>query len=248
MADGNFQRAPRKKNALDNIKLRIAANNPDGKRATMAVILVSNNPRIQVYTNMPGDKDEGRFSANFSTLGFYSLLALLRRAIDFKATPEIPDYRDKVVVMRPNFKPGGGRPDGVVPAGDVWVGKDKEGRVWMCPMSYKMSSIKFIITNDEYHKFEHSTGEAFSEAEASVLAAEGYYHLLSHMTAVVQVTEWVEPPPRDPNAGGGNRGGGQGGGYNSRPAGGGGTFDRRSSGGGAPAEVMGETDGDELPF
>lgn len=245
MADNNFQRPQRKKNALDNRKLNLTAKNEQGKMASLIWGLYSNNPRITVYTNIEGDKDNGRVSANMDTPTFYSFLVLLRMAIKFRPTENEPEKKWKVENMRPNFKPGGGRPDGYVTESELWVGKDREGCVWMCVTAYNRPRVKFVFGSSEYHNIFHGTGEQFSKAESSVLAAEGYADLLAPMLANLQVTEWIEPQPK------GDRQGGGGGGYRGGNNSGGGGY-RNNNGGGNSNSGGGGGDsfdgGDDIPF
>lgn len=261
----DFQnRTPRVKNALDDVKLRLSAKNQDGRNATFRFELVANNPRAVVYTNVEGDKDNGKIQGAFNSMGFYSFLELMKEAIAFKPSEATPEWKNKIELMRPNFKPGGGRPDGVVLAATLWVGKNREGLVWLSLIAYQRPTIKFIITNDEYHKFVHGTGEQYSPGEASELAAKGYVRLLELVMASAKDTHYKEPPPRENRGGqgggqggyngggGGNRGGyggggGQGGGYNgggNRGQGGGGSYDTR---GAEPDVSAGGVDTD-LPF
>jgi len=257
MSDNNFNRAPRVKNALDNQKLKLQAKNEQGRNANLSWNLFSNNPRVTVWTGVDGDKDNGKITGAFDTLGFFQFLEGLKMAIAFQPTEGAKDFRNKVELMRPNFKPGGGRPDGVVKASEVWFGKDTEGVVWLSLCAYNRPMIKFTLLPNEYHQFRHATGESLSPGEASTkLAAPAYIRALELIMAHLQVTEYKEPPPRDNQ--GGNRGGqGGGGGYgggnrggNGGGQGGGGTYDRRSSGGGGgSASGGGFSESDEdLPF
>lgn len=253
MSENQFQAQPRPQNAFDNKKLRISGKNEAGKMCFMAVSLINNNPRLSIYTNIDGDKDNGRIVGAFDTLGFGAFLELIKRAIE--STTEV---RWKIELMRPNFKAGGGRPDGYVTASEVWVGQDKDGMIWVCLTAYNRPSVKCILTNNEYHKFVHSTGESFSPSEASKLWAKSYYNTLTGMLPAMQVAHFVEEKKRDGGnqrqggGGGGFQRGGNGGGYNSnRGQGGGGTYDRTSGGGGrsgGSSFEVADTEEDALPF
>lgn len=250
MSDNNFNRTPRVKNALDNQKLKLQTKNEQGKNANLSWNLFSNNPRVTVWTGVDGDKDNGKITGAFDTLGFFQLLEGLKMAIAFVPTEGAKEFRNKVELMRPNFKPGGGRPDGVIKASEVWYGKDADGVVWLSLCAYQRPMLKFTLLPNEYHQFRHATGEAVSAGEASCkLAAPAYIRALELIMAQLQVVEYKEPPPRD-QQGGGNRGGG-GGGYGGGQ-GGGGNYDRRNGGGGGSSAPAGggfdtASDGD-LPF
>jgi hypothetical protein len=255
MSDNNFNRAPRVKNALDNQKLKLQAKNETGRNANLSWNLFSNNPRVTVWTGVDGDKDNGKITGAFDTLGFYQFLEGLKVAIAFRPTEGAKEFRNKVELMRPNFKPGGGRPEGVVKASEVWYGKDAEGVVWLSLCAYQRPMIKFPLLPNEYHRFCHATGETLSAGEAStLLAAPAYIRALELIMAQLQVVEYKEPPPRDPNRGGGSGGGNYGGGNRggNGGSGGGGNYDRRNSGGGSSGGSGGggsfDDGGEDLPF
>ena len=95
MSENQFQAQPRPQNAFDNKKLRISGKNEAGKMCFMAVSLINNNPRLSIYTNIDGDKDNGRIVGAFDTLGFGAFLELIKRAIE--STTEV---RWKIELMR----------------------------------------------------------------------------------------------------------------------------------------------------
>lgn len=254
MSDNNFNRAPRTKNALDNQKLKLYSKNEQGRNASLSWNLFSNNPRVTVWTGVDGDKDNGKITGAFDTLGFYQFLEGLKMAIAFRPTEGAKEFRNKVELMRPNFKPGGGRPDGVVKASELWYGKDQDGVVWLSLCAYNRPMIKFTLVPNEYHRFTHATGESLSAGEGStLLAAPAYVRTLELFMAHLQVVEYKEPPPRDNQRGGGQGGGGGYGGGNrggNGGQGGGGTYDRRGSGGGGSSGggFSDDAGGDDLPF
>jgi hypothetical protein len=210
---GNFKPAPREKNAFDNKKLNLTAPCPTakGKMSSLVWGLFSNNPRITVYTNDPEDntasKNYGKISANLDGPTFFAFLDLLYKVVDHEG-----EYKDKVDNMNYIF-PGGKRSDRPVITSELWVGKDKEGVIWMsvaAPASQDRPRIKFIFQSSEFHHWIHGDGTPYSAAEASKLYARGYVRMLENMMAQMMVSNYVEPPPRDNtrggNAGGGNRG------------------------------------------
>lgn len=242
---------------LDDRKMKLLTKNAEGKDATLAVTFFRDkfnrvNPRLTCYPNLQSDRDG--INAKFDQRGFEGFLAMLKMAIDFRPTEQTPEFRKKVATLRPNFKPGGGRPDGVVTDCDVMVGQDKAGCVWVSLIQYQRTPIKFIITHDEYLKFEHQTGEAFSAGDASKLAATGWHRVVSGVVEHVRITQYQPEPPREPYNGGGANGGGNRGGYNNAGNGGGGSgnYDRRGAnggGGGQSRDAVAEVDGEgDLPF
>lgn len=246
---GDFKPAPRKKNPLDNKKLHMSAKNQDGKYASLQWGLFANNPRITVYTNVESDRDTnyGKISANMDTPAFYAFLGLLQEAIQFvPGTNGREEF--KASIENKNFIfPGGKRSEKPVVQSELFVGKDKDGVVWMGVMAKDRPRIKFNFQLSDFHMLKHGTGETYSAAEASKVAAEAYWNILTEMLAHMQVSHWVEPEEK-PRDGGGRQGGG--GGYNRGGGGGGGYNDRRQGGGGGSADASfgGDEGGDDLPF
>lgn len=213
-----FRAPPRKKTALDNIKLKLFANNSENKRAGLLLSIVKNNPRLTVYTNVEADKavEYGQIKANMSTLGWQSCLILLQTAIDFRATADEPEWKSKCMMSGTAWF--GGKPSqSPEHQSDVWVGSDKEGVVWIsvqAPANKNRPRIKFDMVPDEFHTFYHKSGEQWSKAEASRLWAQSYLNTMKDISLQLQVTNWEEPPPKEgkPGQGGGGGYGRQGGG------------------------------------
>lgn len=220
----DFRPAPRKLNALDNKKLRMSAPNKKGKMASLAWMLVKNNPRLVVYTNDPDDQnnDYGKISANLDAPTFFAFLALLKDAIDAPG-----QFGEKI--ENKNFTWGGGkRSDEPVVVNSLIVGKDEDGTIWVCVSAPRRPQLKFPFTSPDFHHFIHRDGSPYTAAEISKIYATAYHSMLSLLAGNLLVTEWVPPdPPKDQNnrgggggqgGGGYNRGGGQGGGGGGRPA------------------------------
>jgi len=231
---GNF--APRKKNALDNPKLKLSANNIDNKKATLAVGFVSNNPRLVVYTNVVADATErnkgGQILASLDSVAFEGFLSLIEKAIHTKeAWADCFETRNYIF-------PKGQRSEKPVTQATVYVGREEDGEIWVsvCSFDKERPRIKFPFgpatdnKGEAFFSYKHKDGTPYSKGELSALYAKSWVALIRQLVAQIHVTEYKEPEPRDPNGGnrggygggnGGNRsGGGNGGGYN---------------GGGAPA-------------
>lgn len=237
----------RKKNALDNSKLRLSAPSPvaQGKWASLSVIFDKNNPRFVVYTGEEGDRanNYGKIEARLDTAVFYAFLELVKN-IAHKDTPN--GHKDKL--DNENFTWfGGKRSDGPVSVSELQVGKDKDtGEVWMAVVAKDRPRVQFKFGPPPMHKnWTHGSGEAFSAGELSQIFAHGYVNLMEKIVAHLSVTEWVDPAieraEKEAQKARGGQGGG--GGYN---RGGGG------SGGGQRQEQQQSSGGDDfdgdIPF
>lgn len=214
MADFNNRPAPRVKNAFDNGKLKLSAPTPgvDKARANLIWGLEANNPRITVYTGDPqdagADKGYGKIVAKLDLPVFFMVMELLHRAVDFKATSETSEFKDKVENKGYTWFSGkkSERPE-VLNA--IWIGKDKEGVIWISVTARNRPIIKFPFAPSDFHYFVHGDGTPFTAGETSVLFSRGYIRLLEKMMSAMAVSHWVEPPPRDPPPGTQRQGGGR---------------------------------------
>lgn len=201
---------PRKKIALDNRKLSLFAPCPSaaGKVSSLSWRLVSNNPRICVYTNDPADMTEkngnGLIAAALDAPVFFMLMKMIGKVID-----AAPGHREKIENKNFIF-PGGKRSEKPVVVSEIIVGKDEEGVVFLSVVAYDKSRprIKFDLLPNEFHALYHKSGEQFTKAEASALYAQGYLKCLEGLMTHLLVTEWVEPERKDNDRQGG-RGGNQ---------------------------------------
>lgn len=207
----DFKPAPRKKNALDHRKLNLTAPCPtaQGKYSALIWGVYSNNPRLTVYTGDPEDASErtsyGRITANLDTPTFFAFVEMLEAAA--KSQTEI-----KQKIENKNYTWfGGKRSERPAVVSDLWVGKDKDGCVWISVLAENRPKIRFIIKPSEFYSLYHSDGTPFTKGEESSLYALGYCSILRNMVSNVLVNEYVEEVPKTPNN---NRGGNQQGGNN----------------------------------
>lgn len=246
MSDFNNKEA-RIKNALDNRKLSLSATCPTSpqNKSSLSWSIIGNNPRCTIYTNDPEDNgqknDYGRIVAKLDLAIFMMYMNLIDRVI--KAPPDT-----KFGIKNENFKfPNGKRTDAPVLENTLWVGKDKDGIMWLSVVDANKSRpvIKFPFVPSNFHHFIHGDGTPFTAAETSVLFAEGYRDTMARIMTHLAVTEYKEPPPKNQQGGGGgqyNRGGGDRGGYNNnRGGGGGGGYNNQR-------QAAPELEDDALPF
>lgn len=203
----NFTPPPRKKNALDHDKLKLKAPTPDvpGKYANLLWGFHANNPRITVFTGDPDDNTPangyGKIVASLDTPTFFVFIELLKKTVNSET-----ECKEKIINKNYIF-PGGKRSETPVVISDLWVGKDKEGCVFISVTADKRPKIKFIIGPTEFHSWVHGDGTPATKGEVSTLYATGYVNILSAVYANLIVSEYVEKEvkPNNGNNGGNNR-------------------------------------------
>jgi hypothetical protein len=216
----DFQRPERKKIALDNRKLGlIGLIGPGMKPSSLGWGLYSNNPRIIVYTNDPGDTvDYGKIAAHLDTPTFYAFIDAIRLAADDK----LPD--GKVVFQNKNFiYPKGQRSETPVIQSQLVVGRDEDGAIWISVLAKERPKIKFYFITPEFHTLLNGKGEPLGKGLVSQMYARAYASMLEQMYGHLSVTEYVEPVKKPQQGqGGAGQGGGNRGGYGGQQSGGGG--------------------------
>lgn len=230
MAYGNNYNGPvREKNALDDTKLRLWADPVNGSKGSpsLQIVYTDVNPRINVYTNVPGDKDDGRISAALDMYSVGELFQMLRDLAD----PTSEKGTNTIIETK---KPA--RKDGKA-TGELWtdttvvVGKDKDGRIYISVLAYdkQRPKIKFYFGNGLYSVAGRIVnGERVADSDESIsrrrcLAWVNQVEGILQSVAAIRYKH-PEKPARDGDRRPGNRGGGSGGGS----SGGG---NRRDSGG-----------------
>jgi hypothetical protein len=232
----------RKKNALDNQKMKMSAPCPSaqGKWSSLGWGLYKNDrPRITVYTNDPADSgnDNGMIRAPMGAPDFFALIHHLQTLCD---STEV--VRTKIELMDFIF-PGGKRSEKPVVVANLWVGRDEEGIIWMSPQSTDGSrpKIKFPFGPANWANWFNGAGEEYSKAELSKIYAQAYIKMISAVMEQLLVTEYKEPEQKNQNGGGG---GGRNNNYQQNNNGGG---QRNNNGGGGGGGQQQSFD-DDLPF
>lgn len=187
----------RKLNAFNEAKLRIFGEPVNGsKRAPwIGVSIFGNNPRLEVQTNVDGDKNYGFINGNMDSTSFYMMLAALRKCIgmDSKCQYRVPNQTGPFNEMRL--------------ASTIYVGKDDEGCVYISVIDVdkERPKIKFVMMPSSYHTLTDESGAALSKAEISTLFAEGWVDLISKLIPPVLAADYTPPPPREDRPQGGNK-------------------------------------------
>lgn len=241
---GRFQAPPRPKNALDEYKLRLSCPPVQGanKPGSWAISLVANNPRIDVYTNVPNDKNNGNIRGAMDMPSFYLLLQMMRKAVTLE---------DNQVLKLQNLNHvffGGERSAEPKLVSTTLVGRDKDGVLFLACVAKDRPYLKFNMLPSNYHVMIGVNGEPVSKREASDYYLAGYATMLENMMAATAVANYTEPKPKDGQNGGQRQGGGGGGSNNynnNRNNNGGGGGGQRNDWGGGGNDAPGTGGGSD---
>ena len=171
MAEG---RVFRPKTFLGISKLSIMAPCPTakGKYSQLTYDIYKGSPRIVVKTNDPGDtRNYGRIVAAFSPADFYYYLEVLEKHL----LDTTVDTKTKVECYNHSFE-GGKRSQDITLQNDVWVGRDKEGLLFISLIDKTAEDrpvIKFVfdLPDTRYHKCYHGDGSMYTKPERGNLVA-----------------------------------------------------------------------------
>lgn len=202
----SFTATPRVKIALDNNKLNLSAPSTEsGKTASLIWGLVKNNPRITVWTRDSQDMTEkngnGRIQAELDLPILFSIIEILE-----KLTGEEPGTRYKLENKNFTFY-GGKRSDKPEVLTEIWVGKDKEGFVYISVTATNRPVIKFrIAPSTGFHTWYTQSGEPVAPAELAKAYVKGYLNILRGIYSHLAVTEFVDiQAEKAAKQGGGNQ-------------------------------------------
>lgn len=247
-------------NALMDNKLRLVA--PPHEKAvikydrpqqpTLSLRFKDNQPRFIVYTNVDGDKDNGRIEA---AMDCYTLSLVFETVIEMADRPDA----EPVFIECKNFiYPGGKRSDAPVVVAKIVVAWDRNtGYLSLSVVSYDKSRpvIIFPIVPTEYHNVCDRAGNVVDTKTTSRLFAKGWAKWMSAIATQISVKEHMSADEikarkeaNQQNRGGGNRSGG--GGWN-KPQGGQQNRGNGNSGGGynqRPAAVAADDVDDDIPW
>ena len=213
----------RTKTVLDLPKLRLLGETQGGARGrpTLSMYLIGENPRIDVYTQIDGDRDNGLIRAKLD----YQALGLIQETIRHYADPNTPPGRS-ALECKDSYAFGKKQPEPIATA-SVIIGKDERGRVYMSVLDSLNSSrakIRFPFTMNDYFSMTNETGQPVDEGLVSQMMARGFVNvqnaLMGYPAQQLYEAEQIKKAAKD--SGGGNGGGygnrgGNGGGYN-KPA------------------------------
>jgi len=200
----------RTKTALDHMKLRMYGEKIDGAKQAPSFLFYlteDGNPRIDVYTGVEGDKDNG----------------LIRAAMDIRTARALLELGEEVInhngpcryyIANKNYLwPGGKRSDTPVEISKTVIGKAEDGRIYVSVVAKDRPKAIFYMSSPFFHKLSDGEGQPVDKAIESRLFARGYFTHVGQLMAAVATATYKEPAPRGQHGGGG-------GGYNNNNRGG----------------------------
>lgn len=221
MSGQNQQFKQRKKTAMDHAKLKLYGERIDGAKQAPSFawyLTEDGNPRIDVYTGVDGDKDNGRIRAAMDIKVAMFVCELIKRAID-------NDGPCRFYVENSNYTwYQGQRSEQPKVLSKTVVGKAEDGRVYITVIAKDRPTATFYFTSPYFHKSLDGDGSPMDKALESQLYAKGYVSIVEQLLATVSALTYKTPEPRQGGQngqGGGNRGG-QGGGWKQQGGQGGG--------------------------
>lgn len=208
----------RPQNVLNEFKLRMTCAPLEGaivkwdkpQTPTMAISIKDNQVVLTVYTNVEGDKDNGRIQAEMDTFTFYGIMEAIRTIADDKT------FAGALTIDNMgHFFTGGGRSEKPGILSQTVIGRDSEGSVFISLISGKRPKAKFVFRPSGLHNWSRN-GEPLSRAETSEIYARGQANVLSKLVARVLGDEFISyqdlKARRDANKAA-RQGGGGGGNY-----------------------------------
>lgn len=241
-----FTSPPRKKNALDEYKLRMSCPPVQGatRPGSLALSVVKNQVHIDVYTNVPNDKNNGNIRAAMDSTMFYALLELA------KTVPQLEANQNHKIPNKNHTFFEGKRSEEPKLVSTTIVGRDKEGVCFIAIVAKDRPYLKFNFLPTNYHQLLGVDGNPMDPAKTSEFMLAGWINTMTQLVGAVLVAEYVEPPPKDAGNGGNNNSGGGGWKGNNNSGGGGGGWKGNNSGGGDSWGGGGSSDSgdDEFPM
>lgn len=198
-------RQQRSKNILDHwgLKLTTAPVQGSQRRPSLAFRFIGNDPVAEAWTNVQGDKDNGRILLKLDNTAFEALMQALEYILKSKEQTHIA-----VEVMQRTWN--GGKPGDIKPAGRLAVGRDSNGVMFVAITSWDQNRPKLrfpLLPNERDFNFYDASGQPLEKSKLSELVAGGWLSRMRSMMPTIQFHTYTEPQPKE------KKGGGQSGGY-----------------------------------
>ena len=221
MPDNNRNFTPTPKNFFDEYKLQLFGEKlPNGKSSpTFKIRVVNGNPRIDVWTNDPTDRDKGKIQAGMDVWAFTDLLVGLEKL--YKG--EIDGGKIKNSNYTWHNRQQSETPKHLT---TTIFAKEESGRFYIALVAKDRPMIKFYFKSNNFHTLCDLSGEPLTETEDSRRRLESYCRIM-HKVLDRAMSDWIDrSKKKDNNSGNGygnnNRGGGE---YKTSPKGRHGGFD-----------------------
>lgn len=230
----------REKTIMDDISLRLTAEplpNGTGRPTLKVYPNAKNSIRIDIYTNMPGEDNNGNIRADVSYVDWQAICDTLSHLAQ-PSTPSDTVYKWESVDF--TFF-GGKRSETKQLVYNAFAGKDENGRVYFSVTLPKAgsSAVQFFLDAAMRLRMMRVKGGEMTPAEVSAVATRAWVNRGNVLLNNVLITTWKDKTPQQ---GGNNRGGNGGGNYQ---RGNGGNYNggnnNYNQGGGASAD-------NDLPF
>jgi len=165
-----------KQSILNDFRMRLIGNAIQGadRPPSLHVRVHNNRPKIQVWTNVPNDKNKGIIEAELDPTTLEVFLNFLENAPSLE-----PGQHNAIKALDRPWVKGGRSPD-LKPQSKTIVGKEQDGTIFICVLSWDQSRpvIKFPVRPSIYYQFEKSDGSQMDEASASAIFAPAWARML----------------------------------------------------------------------
>lgn len=231
MSQQNFP--TRKKTPLDEVGLRLVADTLDGGTGRPTLKFYpngKNSVRADIWSNLPGDKNDGRITVDIPYGIMFTFLALVKHF----AEPTTPSDRAYVELTGYTFF-GGKKSEKPETIGKLFAGKDEAGVVFISIQVADSSrpKIMFPLIDQSFSRIVTASGP-MNKPTASAIYARGYVTAFELFIQAECSEAYVDKTGQQKGGNGGGNGGGYGGGNNNYGNGGGNYGG--GSGGGAASE------------
>lgn len=177
----------------DMDKLMMFAECPgvEGRRSKLSWAIRDGAPRVTVYTNDPSDtENRGVISAPMDPTTFMAFLDYFDEVI--KSPNEIKYRLECWGKPWVNGEPSTER----ALKGEIWIGKDNQGMVWISVTAPERPKIRFEYLVSEWHFFTKPDGKKLTRAEGSVVTAAATVSLLRSVVPIMLANVFENPAPK----------------------------------------------------
>lgn len=212
MAQQNFP--TRKKTPLDEPGLRLVADtleNGTGRPTLKVYPNGKNSIRFDIWSNLPGDKNDGRITLDVPYIIMYTFLELVK----YYSESSTPADRSYIELTGYTFY-GGKKSDKPEVLGKLYAGKDDNGVVFISVQVADSTrpKIMFPLIDQSFSRIITAQGP-LNKAAASAMYARGYTTALQLFLQQHCSEAYVDKSQQNKGGNGGNGGGyGNGGGNN----------------------------------